>query len=202
MSNAITRLNSGCSQYENESPLDKAKSRKSFVNKSRALLKMLGFDPTPANVAKIQQSQTDPRILTVNNREFLVLDNEETLRELEIRLLAHPKRLPSNLLALFLSNAFKPDIDFNVVIAVAAALRLDNSAESNWTLAQMIDKDKFINNHIEEIIEQVGIVNLFFDSNVEQVEFNGNNYVIVEQKVKSRITEIYDCLTGENQCQT
>lgn len=200
MSNAITRLNSGCSQYKDESPLDKAKSRKSFVNKARALLKMLGFDPTPANVAKIQQSKTDPRLLTVNNREFLVLDNEETLKELELRLLAHPKRLPSNLLALFLTNSFKPDIDFNVVIAVAAALRLDNSAESSWALAQMIDRDKFINNHIQEIIEQVGIVNLFFGSKVEQVEFNGNNYVIVEQRVNSRITEIFDDITGDKKC--
>lgn len=187
----------GCSPYGQSQPsaAEKAKARKSFVNRARALLKFLGFDPTPANVSKIKASEVDPRVLTVNNREFLIMDNEETLAELELRILTFPKRLPAKFLGLFLTGAFIRDVPYNVVTVVAEALRRDQSAESNWALHQLINFDKFAKSHIQEIIDHAGIETLFYGSKVGQVEFNGNNYVIVEQAIrgpKSVITENYD----------
>lgn len=186
----------GCSPYgqSNPSAAEKAKARKSFVNRARALLKFLGFDPTPANVSKVKASEVDPRVLTVNNREFLIMDNEETLAELELRILTYPKRLPAKFLGLFLTGAFSREVPYNVITVVAEALRRDQSAESNWALHQLINFDKFAKSHIQEIIDHAGIETLFYGSKVGQVEFNGNNYVIVEQKPKSAITENYDKL--------
>lgn len=186
----------GCSPYgqSNPSAAEKAKARKSFVNRARALLKFLGFDPTPANVSKVKASEVDPRVLTVNNREFLIMDNEETLAELELRILTYPKRLPAKFLGLFLTGAFSREVPYNVITVVAEALRRDQSAESNWALHQLINFDKFAKSHIQEIIDHTGIETLFYGSKVGQVEFNGNNYVIVEQKPKSAITENYDKL--------
>lgn len=180
----------GCSPYGQSRPsaAEKAKARKSFVNRARALLKFLGFDPTPANVSKVKASEVDPRVLTVNNREFLIMDNEETLAELELRILTHPKRLPAKFLGLFLTGAFIREVPYNVITVVAEALRRDQSLESNWALHQLINFDKFAKNHIQEIIDHAGIETLFYGSKVGQVEFNGNNYVIVEQQPKSAIT--------------
>lgn len=187
----------GCSPYGKSQPsaAEKAKARKSFVNRARALLKFLGVDPTPANVSKVKASEADPRVLTVNNREFLIMDNEETLAELELRILTYPKRLPAKFLGLFLTGAFIREVPYNVITVVAEALRRDQSLESNWALHQLIDFDKFAKNHIQEIIDHAGIETLFYGSKVGQVEFNGNNYVIVEQAIrgpKTAITENYD----------
>lgn len=184
----------GCSPYGQSQPsaAEKAKARKSFVNRARALLKFLGFDPTPANVSKVKASEVDPRVLTVNNREFLIMDNEETLAELELRILTFPKRLPAKFLGLFLTGAFIREVPYSIVTVAAEALRRDQSAESNWALHQLINFDKFAKSHIQEIIDHAGIETLFYGSKVGQVEFNGNNYVIVEQQPKSAITENYD----------
>lgn len=201
MAEILTRNNDelGCSPYGRLKPsaMEIAKARKSFTNRARALLKMLGMDPTPANVSKIKASEIDPRVLMVNNREFLVMDNEETIQELTLRILTNPKRLPAKYLALFLTGALSRELPFEVVRIVAACLRNDETLESNYALHKMIDLDKFSNQHIQEIIDQVGIEVLFYSTYnamgnmVNQVEFNGANYVIVEQIPNSEITRNY-----------
>lgn len=182
-----TRENSGCQVLTQPTAKEKAQARKSFINRARALLKFLGYDPTPDNVSKVTQDEFDERSLTVNNRNFKVLDNEETLSELEFVILSEPKLLPAKFLAIFISKAFDITLDFNVIVVIAESLRRDKSLESNWALHELIKFDKFVKEHIQEIIDHTGLNGLFLNYKVGQTTFNGNNYVILETPIKSSI---------------
>lgn len=178
----ITRQNSGCQVITQPSEAEKAKARKSFINRARALLVFLGFDPTPDNVSKIQQDPNAPTKLSVNGKDYQVWDNEETLKQLELLILTYPKVLPSKFLALFLTGAFDKTLDFKVIMIVAEALRKDRSSDSTWALRRLIDYDKFIPQHVQEIIDHTGLKEILeipgSGIEVSQVSYGGNNYVI------------------------
>lgn len=171
-----------CRPLTTPTPQDIQRERRSFVNKARSLLVLLGLDPTPANVAKIQQDPNTPDVLIVNNKEYEVLDNEETLDKLELLMLQYPKRLPPKFLALFLTGAFKdPTLDFRVVEVVAEALRAQDTLDSNWALHKLIDYDNFKHQHLQEVIDQSGLDGLFYGYKVHQTQFLNSNYVILEK---------------------
>ena len=188
-----SRDESGCVCLPTASALELQTARRTFINRSRALLKMLGLDPTPANVNRIQQDPTDSTILSVNGKFYKVLDNEETLEELELVILAHPERLPANFLALFFTGAFDSTMDFKVIRIVAEALRKAQTANSIWAMHQLINFDKFIKSHLQEIIDHVGLETLFYKDPVHQPVFLGNNYTIIEFKPQNTISNIADC---------
>lgn len=198
----ITRENSGCTVVTQPSEAEKARARKSFINRARALLIFLGFDPTPDNVAKIQQDPNDPKKLSVNGKDYLVWDNEETLKELEILILTNPKLLPSKFLGLFLTGAFDKTLDFKTVMIVAEALRKDRSADSLWAIHRLIDFDKFIPQHIQEIIDHTGLKEILeipsSGIKVDQVSFNGNNYVIQEIPREIKPVESHNDTSADN----
>lgn len=193
----MKRSESGCQPLTQPTAAEKAKARKSFVNRARALLSWLGYDPTPDNVAKIVTDPQDEKILVINNRRFQVMDNEETLRELEIIMLTYPKRLPAKFLALFLTGAFSRslDLDFSVIVTVAAALRKDQSLESNWALHKMIAMDPHIAEHIQEVIDHAGLDQLFpgSEGRVSQVTWHTTNYTIVELAPRASLIDLEGC---------
>lgn len=193
----MKRSESGCIPITQPTAAEKAKARKSFVNRARALLTLLGYDPTPDNVSKIVTDPQDEKILIINNRRFKVLDNEETLKELELIMLTYPKRLPAKFLALFLTGAFSrdPNLDFSVIVTVAAALRKDMSLESNWALHKMIALDPHISSHIQEVIDHTGIEQLFpgSEGKVSQVTWHTSNYTIIELPPKGSLLDSYGC---------
>lgn len=189
----LIREESNCICVKEPSALELQTSRRSFINRARALLKLLGLDPTPANVNRIQQDPLDPTILSVNGKFYKVLDNNETLEELELIILTHPERLPANFLALFFTKSFLHNIDFKVIRIVAESLRKANTIDSIWAMHQLIASDTQVKSHIQEIIDHVGIETLFYKDKINQSVYNSNNYTIIEFKPINTIFAEYNC---------
>ena len=170
----------GCKEELNLSPKDKLKRQKSFINRARALLVHLGIDPSPNNVNRVQVNSEDERQLIVNNRIFRVLSNDEVLEELELIILSYPQRLPSNILALFFTK-LNDQVPFDALEIIAMTLKKVNTLDSIWAMHRLIDTDTFRRDHIQEIIDQVGIDTLFYKDLVSSVKFRNDNYTIIEK---------------------
>lgn len=173
-----------CTDYERpkitETPQQRAIRKKRFDYRARALLTFLGKPPTPYNVSRIYESEEDPRTLNLGDRQFTVLDVEETYQELEFRVLHRPLRLPAKLLAMFLSSALDRRLDFKVIEIISQSLIDKADPDAIWAINKMVDLDKFIPEHLNELISWAGLENLFPGFKVNQVKFRDVDYTILE----------------------
>ena len=174
-----------------------------FRDHARALLLMLGYDPNPANLAKLEGIPVPGGIkISLMDKDYLVYDN---LNLLEPLVLSKPFALPSRYLALFIYHAFREDVDFAHCIQIAENFKKNPTDNSLWSLRALIEKDPFLSSHIEEMLvnEYAGV-----DAGVDQIakinSFDFGKFQIYRDRYfwifgftpKSRILE----LLGDQKC--
>lgn len=151
-------------------------------SKARALLTYLGIEPTPDAVSRLSIT---PEYYGLEHRNFRVLDREETLKDLEARLLKNPRSLPSQYLALFLTSALPESFDFEATVAIAQALKASTGINAEFALREFIDFDVHLNEHIHEIVDQIGIEQFYNFEPLGQVYWQDQMYTIVEVNLKA-----------------
>lgn len=180
--------------------LDKVDVSKEFRDHTRALLISLGYDPNPGNVSKITGSKIIGGVkLSVHSKDYLVYENSMFINMLELMLLKNPFSLPAKYLALFIYPSLDQSIDFSHAIQIAENFRKNPTSKSLWTIREFIAKDKFLNDHLYEILVNEfstcedgikGLGRMFGFSSTKSVIYRDKSYWILEFTPKSRILEI------------
>lgn len=166
---------------------------KEFRDHARALLIAKTIDPNPKNLSKLVWIQHDLPYgdairLGLERKDYWVFANQSISNLLIEIILSHPLALNSKYLALFLTGIFKECIDFTHVVNIAENFKANPTRDSMYTLRQLLEMDKFVASHIEEMLVYeygdvtTGIHKLAslqgFDESY-QVTFHGKSYWIL-----------------------
>lgn len=144
----------------------------SFRDHARALLLSLDLDPSPHNVDKTYQLNERPEF-EVNQKKYLVVESSDISSMLMELMLQNPLALPANRLSLLISGAFDPNLDFEHIIQVAECLKSNPSFSTIYTTRVMIEKDKFLGEHLKEILDfEFGSLDLAWPSVRDFLGFN------------------------------
>lgn len=150
---------------------------KTKQQKIRALLSHLGIDPSPLNVCKVKEQNDN---FEFNNKIYQVLSLEETRDSVKSLLLNNPRVLPAPHLVPFLQGIFSEPyqvLNYNGMLHIAEALLKDSSTNSLHVIVSALKLDVFFNDHIDLVINEVGLDSLLFGA--KQVTFKDKLFVIV-----------------------
>ena len=172
---------------------------KEFRDHARALLVSLGCDPNPSNLSKLRQVKIPAGVkISVELKDYLVYRNDSISSVLEQLILTNPLALPARYLALFISSSMDRALDFSHCIQIAENFKRNPTHKSIYTLRSILINDKFINDHLNEILLQefgafdIGLQSIanLYGFELKSSTYKDQLYWIMEFTPKSRIIEI------------
>ena len=181
---------------------------KNFRDHARALLVSLGVDPGPHNVSKLRGIAIPGGArISVEDKDYLVYEDSKFVQKLEQWILTYPLSLPAKYLALFIAGSVEASFDFSHSVQLAENFKKNPTDGSLWTLRQFIKNDKFLNQHLYEILVSefggcdLGIQNLSsmfgFSSNKSQI-YRDKTYQIVEIPKDLKLNSVFQYLGNPN----
>lgn len=157
---------------------------KEFRDHARALLVSLGVDPSPSNVSKIRGVKIPGGVkISVEAKDYLVYENSSFVQKLEQWILTYPLSLPAKYIALFISGSVDASFDFSHSVQLAENFKKNPTDNSLWTLRAFINNDKFLNNHLYEIlVSEFGGCDLGTSTLAEMFDFKSSKQVTYREK--------------------
>lgn len=157
---------------------------KEFRDHARALLVSLGVDPSPSNVSKLRGVKIPGGVkISVEDKDYLVYENSSFVQKLEQWILTYPLSLPAKYLALFISGSVDPSFDFLHSIQLAENFKKNPTDNSLWTLRAFINNDKFLNEHLYEIlVSEFGGCDLGTRALAEMFDFKSSKQITYREK--------------------
>lgn len=157
---------------------------KEFRDHARALLVSLGVDPSPSNVSKIRGVKIPGGVkISVEDKDYFVYENSSFIQKLEQWILNYPLSLPAKYLALFISGSVDASFDFSHSVQLAENFKKNPTGNSLWTLRAFINNDKFLNNHLYEIlVSEFGGCDLGTSALAEMFDFKSSKQVTYREK--------------------
>ena len=157
---------------------------KEFRDHARALLVSLGEDPSPSNVSKLRGVKIPAGVkISVEAKDYFVYENSSFVQKLEQWILTYPFSLPAKYLALFISGSVDASFDFSHSVQLAENFKRNPTDNSLWTLRSFINNDKFINNHLYEIlVSEFGGCDLGTSALAEMFDFKSSKQVTYREK--------------------
>ena len=157
---------------------------KEFRDHARALLVSLGVDPSPSNVSKLRGVKIPAGVkISVEAKDYFVYENSQFVQKLEQWILTYPLSLPAKYLALFISGSVDASFDFSHSVQLAENFKQNPTDNSLWTLRAFINNDKFLNNHLYEIlVSEFGGCDLGTSALAEMFDFKSSKQVTYREK--------------------
>lgn len=181
---------------------------KEFRDHARALLVSLGIDPSPSNVSKLRGVKIPGGVkISVEDKDYFVYENSQFVQKLEQWILTYPLSLPAKYLALFISGSVDASFDFSHSVQLAENFKKNPTDNSLWTLRAFINNDKFLNEHLYEILVSefggcdLGIQNLasMFDfKSSKQITYRGKSYWVFEIPKDIKLNSVGQYLVDQN----